>query len=266
MGKVTVEVVAPDDPKDPVLLHGEVRGVSDDTVLDVRDYVVVPYVWQFGATHGSSGHGWRPAGEWLYYDIKETGPRSGVWTAQCPSPGAQYAVVCMKRADAGGQRDFRQQPADTEVACQDGPGWGAGTLLQRGLAVPPGFSVPSAQVVIKTTPADHLTGAVLGVSRGAPEGVLEDEYDTRKHPRSVPHFRMLAWAEKKGATFFIGEVKCHLNCFWTFHKIKDSLRNAERFHVALAPANYDPASPLPQEGDVTHIAWKEHNPLMTRGA
>ena len=76
----------------------------------------------------------------------------------------------------------------------------------------------------------------------------------------------MAWAQKTEGTFFIGEIRCRLNCYWVFHRIKDSLSKAEMYHVALVPKHFDPASPIPDPGQVIAIASAAHGPLRARGA
>lgn len=271
MFEVRIDPLPADEKLDPlspderlVTLTGKVTGLKD-APRDPSRCVLIPYVWRFGLVRKNiHEHGWRPAGSQFHYPIVAgDDDDTATWKIDGVATGLQYAVLVVDSAEFPQQHFGPHKPPSTASAF-DGPG-GRGTLPREGLLCPTAFSVDPPQVRIVTTPDDVLSGVVLGVDRGAPE--LPDDGVVPRHHISVLHcFRLMAWAQKTEGTFFIGEIRCRLNCYWVFQRIKDSLGKAERYHVALVPKHFDPVSPIPDPGQVIAIDSQAHGPLKAHGA
>jgi hypothetical protein len=236
MATVTIQALPPIDGV--VTLSGQVT-IEPGDEYRMSHLAVMPYVWQFASPHsGSPDHGWRQAALHRFYGIED----SGRWTAERAYAGLQYAAFLVPG------HFLLDEPLDG-LPIETIPEPDDGTLPEDGVLSPPAFTHISQAVHIESAPDDHLTGAVLGVGHAG-------------------GLRMMAWTKKQdGSTFVIGEVRCERSGYWTFGKIKASLRSGESYSVALVTEAFDASSPIPPRGrDVISISSRPHEPLRTHGS
>lgn len=230
---------------------------------DLSKFAIIPFVWQFGPVqHDRQGHGWRPAGTKLLYDVDTPDERQSTWSVVDAVEGTQHAAIVVARVDVP-QRYFPTPNTATIHTMHHGPG----TLPVKNLRGGPFFTVSPRRVHIETTPDNHLTGAVFGVPRAAWDDRWPDS-DVRVDPKDC--FRVVAWARAEdGSTLFAGERRCEVSGYWTFGDLDESQRNAKNYYVAWVEEDYI-ARPLdiPQTtGDgVISIAERPHQPPHHQGA
>jgi hypothetical protein len=229
---------------------------------DLSGFAVIPFVWEFGPVqHETEGHGWRPAGSQLFYDVDSPNQRESTWTVNDAMQGRQHAVIVVARGEVQQQYFTALRPA-TIHTMHDSPG-----TLPRGGAVRggPKFTVSPPRIQIATVPDSHLTGAVFGVGRAA-----SDDPWPAAHVRVDPKFcfRVIAWAKSENGTLFVGERRCHVSGYWTFDDLVESQRNADTYQVALVEDDYEPPPAAPQETGhgVVSIDEHEHQPPHRHGA
>jgi hypothetical protein len=227
--------------------------VEPNPAYDFADLAVMPFVWRFAPIHGGNqDHGWRRASRHDRYGLDD----NGRWALTDVRPGVQYAVFVV------GAAQFQEPHIPGRMFKEliyDEPG----ALPRGGLSLPE-FTHRKYGVHIGSVPADHLTGAVLGVGRAT-----WDEPGPEGHAH-LP-FRMAAWATKSAGTYFVGETWCEPNGYWTFGDLDPAIKTANTFTVALvtgdfgAPPVGTPSSIPPLGPDVMGIASHPHEPLRTHG-
>jgi hypothetical protein len=241
-GQATMVTITLDPPLPPtnglVTLSGALEiDAGDDWTF--ADLAIMPFVWQFMPPHsGRRDHGWREGALHRYYGVD---PNDGTWKITDARPGLQYAVFVVPASlllDEHAETSEDEGPPTPKY----------GTLPEGDVISGPKFSGSDKAVHIESTPDDHLTGAVLGVGR-------------------AHRFRMMAWATKDETTSLIGEVRCEPSGYWTFGDLKEPLKSAESFTVALVNDKFDAVSPIPQRGGhVLSIRTQPHTPLLKHGA
>jgi hypothetical protein len=235
MVKITIDPPLP--PIDGLVkLSGSVT--IDDDDFTCSDLAIMPFVWQFTPPHsGGPEHGWREGALHRFYAIEP----DGTWKIVDAKPGLQYALFVVPA------HLLLEEQAETGV--DEAPAVrGDGALPEDGFIAGPEFTVVERAVHIESTPDDHLTGAVMGVSR-------------------ADGFRMMAWATKPDGTYLIGEARCDASGYWTFGDVKSSLKSGETFTVALVNEDFDAVSPIPPRGpNVVGLRTHPRTLLLKQGA